>query len=96
MDHSEDFITSAFDKTLFSVFSIVLFVLDTKWFIQMPIIFILQFLSNVYFLVFKEEEEDDHSSEESHGGIDITSVLQVEIFTLFIAIMSYFLRKAKI
>lgn len=33
MDHSEDFMIMALDKTLFSVYMIVLFVLDTKWYI---------------------------------------------------------------
>ena len=87
-DNKTHFIVAASEKTVFSVYCIVLYVLDTKWIIQMPCMLTLQFFANFYFNSFARLEL------ENHGGIELISIFQISLFTFFIAVLSYFLRKA--
>ena len=86
----DELLLNATDKAFFVVFCIVLFVLNTQWIIQTPIVLFV-YLFNVYYF----NEEIEHEIEE-HGPIEYITISIITILPLVIVGISYIIRKVQI
>lgn len=87
---ADSLLMAATEKALFIITCIAMFFLNTTWLIHTPILLGLELFSFFYF-------NDEIAEEiEEHGPIEYVTLVIISILPVFIAAISYFIRKTLI